>query len=69
MIQLIDISDDGFCSLLNDDGSTKDDLVVPEGELGASLRAAFDEGKDLIVSIVAAMGKEAVVSFKENTAK
>lgn len=65
---MIDI-DEGFLSLLNDDGSTKDDLSVPQGELGTQLAAAFEEGKDLIVSVVAAMGQEAVVSFKENTAK
>merc|ERR1711916_352197 len=29
-LQLIDITEEGFCSLLLDDGSTKDDLRVPE---------------------------------------
>ena len=62
--QLLDI-DDGFLSLMTMDGDTKDDVRAPEGELGDSLRAAFDEGKDLNVTIIAAMGEEAAISFKD----
>uniref|UniRef100_A0A090XE17 Eukaryotic translation initiation factor 5A n=1 Tax=Ixodes ricinus TaxID=34613 RepID=A0A090XE17_IXORI len=36
--QLIDISDDGFVTLMNDKGDTRDDLKLPEGELGQKIR-------------------------------
>lgn len=62
--QLLDI-DDGFLSLMTMDGETKDDVRAPEGELGETMQAAFDEGKDLNVTIIAAMGEEAAISFKE----
>ncbi|KAH3673661.1 hypothetical protein WICMUC_003564 [Wickerhamomyces mucosus] len=62
--QLLDI-DDGFLNLMNNDGDTKDDVRAPEGELGDNLQSAFDEGKDLLVTIIAAMGEEAAISFKE----
>ena len=62
--QLLDI-DDGFLSLMNMDGDTKDDVKALEGELGDSLQTAFDEGKDLMVTIISAMGEEAAISFKE----
>lgn len=62
--QLIDV-DDGFLSLMNPDGSTKDDVKLPEGELGEKIQADFDEGKDLLVTIVSAMGEEAAVTYKE----
>lgn len=62
--QLLDI-DDGFLSLMTMDGETKDDVKAPEGELGDSLQTAFDEGKDLMVTIISAMGEEAAISFKE----
>ncbi|CAI4038433.1 hypothetical protein SMKI_05G0420 [Saccharomyces mikatae IFO 1815] len=62
--QLLDI-DDGFLSLMNMDGETKDDVKAPEGELGDTLQSAFDEGKDLMVTIISAMGEEAAISFKE----
>ncbi|EGA74261.1 Anb1p [Saccharomyces cerevisiae AWRI796] len=57
--------DDGYLSLMTMDGETKDDVKAPEGELGDSMQAAFDEGKDLMVTIISAMGEEAAISFKE----
>lgn len=62
--QLLDI-DDGFLSLMTVDGDTKDDVKVPDGELGDKIQAEFDEGKDLIVTIISAMGEEAAISFKD----
>jgi len=62
---VLDLTDDGFCSLLNSDGTTKDDLKIPEGELGESLRKEFDSGKELVVTVIGALGTEAVIAFKE----
>lgn len=62
---LLDVTDDGFCSLLNSDGKTKDDLKVPEGELGQELKAEFDTGKELVVTVVGALGQEHITAFKE----
>ena len=43
----LDITDDGFLSLMSDDGSTKDDVKVPEGDPGDKINKLFtDEGKD-----------------------
>merc|ERR1711939_230327 len=50
--QLMNI-DDGFLNLMSDDGDTKDDVKLPDGELGDKIQADFDEGKDLLVTIVA----------------
>src|ERR1700743_1051895 len=30
----LDVTDDGFLSLMSDDGGTKDDVKVPEGDVG-----------------------------------
>lgn len=62
--QLLDI-DDGFLCLMTADGDTKDDVKTPETSLGGEIQAAFDEGKELLVTIIAAMGEEAAISFKE----
>ncbi|KAJ8652262.1 eukaryotic translation initiation factor 5A [Lichtheimia ornata] len=62
--QLINI-EDGFLSLMLESGDTKEDVKLPEGELGEQIQADFDEGKDLIVGIVAAMGEEHCLSVKE----
>merc|ERR1712170_239076 len=50
--QLIDVADDGFVTLMLPDGSTKEDIKVPEGELGDGLKADFDDGKDLTVCVI-----------------
>ncbi|KAJ5629138.1 eukaryotic translation initiation factor 5A-2 [Penicillium herquei] len=64
--QLLDITDDDFLSLLKDDGDTKDDVKVPEGEVGERINRMFkDEGKDVNVIIQTAMGEEAAVEAKE----
>ncbi|KXS11636.1 translation initiation factor eIF-5A [Gonapodya prolifera JEL478] len=62
--QLLDI-DDGFLSLMKEDGSTKDDVKVPGEDLGKQIETDFKSGKDLIVTVISAMGEEACISFKE----
>lgn len=63
--QLIDISDDGFVTLMNDKGDTRQDLRLPEGELGDKIRQEFgnDEG-NVIVTVMAAVGEEAIIASK-----
>jgi len=67
--QLLDVTDDGFCSLMNENGTTKDDLKVPEGDLGKEILAQFKEGKDLTVSVLGALGIEMIVACKETLQK
>jgi len=66
---LLDISDDGYASLMAADGTTKDDLKVPEGEVGDALREEFNAGKDVTVAVLAALGQEAIIGSKESAAK
>ena len=41
------MTDDGFLSLMSDDGATKDDVKVPDGEIGDKINKMFTEdGKD-----------------------
>lgn len=57
--------DDGYLSMMLPSGDTKDDVKLPEGELGQQIQTAFDEGRDLLVAIIAAMGEEQAMSFKD----
>ena len=52
--------DDGFLNLMTNDGNAKDDVKIPEGDIGAQIAAAFEEGKDLLVTIVSSMNEEQV---------
>lgn len=43
----MDVSGDGFLSLMSDDGSTKEDVKVPEGDVGEKIEKLFrTEEKD-----------------------
>ncbi|KAI7859142.1 eukaryotic elongation factor 5A hypusine, DNA-binding OB fold-domain-containing protein [Circinella umbellata] len=57
--------EDGFLSLMLDDGSTKEDVKVPDNEIGEQIQDDFDEGKELLVTVVSAMGEEHALTFKE----
>jgi len=63
--QLIDVSDDGFATLMNDKGDTRDDLKLPEGELGTKIREEFvREDVTVIVTVMAAIGEEVIIACK-----
>ncbi|GAB7356806.1 hypothetical protein MBLNU459_g7690t1 [Dothideomycetes sp. NU459] len=64
--QLIDVTDDGFLSLMSEDGSLKDDVKLPEGEVAQKIEKLFTEdGKDTNVIVLTAMGEEAAIDAKE----
>ncbi|VAH44194.1 unnamed protein product [Triticum turgidum subsp. durum] len=64
--QLIDISEDGFVSLLTDNGSTKDDLKLPTDDaILTQLKDGFAEGKDLALTVMSAMGEEQICAVKD----
>lgn len=64
--QLIDISEDGFVSLLTESGETKDDLRLPsDGDLLKEIKEGFAEGKDLVVTVMSAMGEEQIHAIKD----
>ena len=52
--------DDGFLNLMDTEGNSKDDVKVPEGDLGKQIVAEFEAGKDMLVTIISAMGQESV---------
>jgi len=57
--------DDGFMYLITADGTEKNDVKLPDGELGTRIKELEDEGRELIVTIISAMGEEACVSVKD----
>jgi translation initiation factor 5A len=62
--QLVNI-DDGFFNFVTVDGTAKDDVKLPDSDLGTQIQNAFDEGKDVLVTVVNAMGEEAAISWKD----
>ncbi|CAI2179793.1 18925_t:CDS:2 [Funneliformis geosporum] len=63
---LIDCAEDGFLSLMTSDGGTKDDVHIDENsETYININKGLKEGKEYLVTVVSAMGEEAVAAYKE----
>jgi len=63
---LLDISDDGFITLMDDSGNDKSDLRLPDDEtLCATIETGFSEDKSLVVTVLKSMGEEMVCAVKE----
>jgi len=64
--QLLDISDDGFVSLMDDKGDTRDDLRVPaDEELAKKMREELDKSEgSVIITVLSAVGEEAIIACK-----
>ena len=39
---LVDINEDGFVTIMDDSGETREDLKIPEGEAGDDIRKKFE---------------------------
>ncbi|KAL9649217.1 hypothetical protein ABK040_004238 [Willaertia magna] len=67
--QLLDINDDGYLSLMTDDGDEKCDIKLKEDEIGLKLKKVFENDKDsssIMVQTICAMDVEQVVDIKVN---
>ena len=64
--QVIDIQEDDYISLLDENGEPKDDLQLPDDvELSENIRNKFNEGiDDVLITTICAMGNEKVISLK-----
>ncbi len=61
----MDVTDDGFLSLMQDDGITRDDIKVPENDLGKEIKAKFEaDDQSYAVTILGAMGDEQAIAVK-----
>eukprot|EP00698_Gefionella_okellyi_P015265 TRINITY_DN4305_c0_g1_i1.p1 TRINITY_DN4305_c0_g1~~TRINITY_DN4305_c0_g1_i1.p1 ORF type:complete len:156 (-),score=44.73 TRINITY_DN4305_c0_g1_i1:80-547(-) len=66
---MVDLDDD-FVSMMDDDGDIKSDLKLPEdAELQKDIRDGFAAGKELVLTVLSAMGKEQIIQARETNAK
>merc|ERR1711944_243718 len=62
---LIDITEEGFLSLMDDNGDMRDDLHVNhDDELKNEIQKRFDNGDEMLITVLAAMGKEQPMAIK-----
>ncbi|XP_064650973.1 eukaryotic translation initiation factor 5A-1-like [Lineus longissimus] len=56
--------DDGFLTLMDDLGNEKEDLKLPDNDIGKEIQKKFDDGDSFMVTVLTAMKDEAVVGVK-----
>ncbi|XP_068558461.1 eukaryotic translation initiation factor 5A-2 isoform X1 [Cebidichthys violaceus] len=61
--QVIDVAD-GFLSLMDDNGTTREDLKVPETDIGKEIQTKFDNGDNFMVTVLKALNEENVIATK-----
>lgn len=69
--QIIDCDEDGFATLLCDDGSTKDDLKIPQDtnpELCEEIKNKLHGDTDTVISVLSAMGEDLIIAVKDASA-
>merc|ERR1712121_392880 len=64
--QLVNIEDD-FVSLMDDAGETKEDLKLPENDVGKEITEKFNKGETFMVTVLSAIGEEMIVGCKAMT--
>ena len=64
---VIDITPDNFIVLMLEDGTTKEDLKIEEIELLDQVKSDFAADKEIMVTVIAAMGQEKIISHRINT--
>lgn len=64
--QLLDVSDDLYCDLMDDNNAMRSDLQLNEDDpVHQKIKKDFDDQKDLMVTVLSAMGTEKIISSKE----
>lgn len=57
--------DDGFMEGMDNNDVMKDDIRVPDNDLGESMTTMFEKGLDVQVTVISAMGEEMIIDVKE----
>ena len=68
---LLDITGDDFVSLMDEEGTTRDDVKLPEwpDNFAREIKQMFETGKSCQVVVVSAMGHDQIISIREDAEK
>jgi translation initiation factor 5A len=66
--QVVNI-EEGFTHLMDDGGDVREDMKVPEGDLGKEIQTKFDNGDEFTCTVLKAVGEEQIIAVKSQAKK
>ncbi|XP_077477732.1 eukaryotic translation initiation factor 5A-1-like [Stigmatopora argus] len=60
-------NNDGFLTLLDDNSEQRNDLKLPEGELGDSINQKIEDDEQIMITVLMALDEEQVIALKPQT--
>ena len=66
--QVIDVND-GYISMMSETGDTRNDIKVPEGDMGKEITDKFEKNDQYMVTVMKVMDDEIAVGTKAMTTK
>ena len=64
---LIDINEENFCTIMDEKNDTREDLKLDDAELLPKVKADFEAGKEMLLTVIKAMNLEKVVAYREGS--
>lgn len=61
---LTDINDENFVGLMDDAGNIREDLTLPDNELGREIKDKFEADENLLITVLSSMDMEAIIATK-----
>ena len=62
---LLDITEEGYVSLMSEAGEVRDDLLLPDDDVGKKIRSLFQDDQQVEATVTKALGEEKILSFKK----
>jgi len=56
---------DGYACLLDDNGETRDDIKIPDDEIGGEIKTKIENDEDFHVTVLCACGEEKIIATKK----
>jgi len=59
--------DGGYAQLMSDDGDIREDLAIPDNDIGKEITKKYENGEEFNVTVLKACGQEALIATKSIT--
>lgn len=66
--QVLEIDNDGYVTLMDDTGNTREDLKLPDTQIGKEIKDKIDNDDQILGTVLSACGEEMIIGHKPQNA-